>query len=232
MKRLKLVLNIISAFSMLSILTVSSAEEAKLMEFNNKAYWEFIDNYVPVKYSNELYGMTLYVHKGRVDLNHVIHEIESVDDYNNRFKSYAEGGISDNLVCYNCKLSVSENEINSFLEENGYKATATVNDSSDVVRLEFDETAGCDDRSETFYALKNNYEELSSFCHEQMMTTYKFKEENGDFNGDSLLNVRDCAGIAVAIAQNNELPYNADFNKDGEKNVRDAAAIAKHLAEK
>ena len=75
MKRLKLILNIISAFSMLSVssvLTVSSAEEAKLMEFNNKAYWEFIDNYVPVKYTNELLGSTLYVYKGRTDLNNVL----------------------------------------------------------------------------------------------------------------------------------------------------------------
>lgn len=54
----------------------------------------------------------------------------------------------------------------------------------------------------------------------------------GDANGDGVLNVRDAAFIAKALAQGkgSELPIIADYNGDGAVNVRDAAAIAKYLA--
>ncbi|MBE6844843.1 MAG: hypothetical protein E7508_03890 [Ruminococcus sp.] len=54
----------------------------------------------------------------------------------------------------------------------------------------------------------------------------------GDANLDGVVNVRDCALIAMMLANNKvaELPVNADYNEDGLINVRDAAAIANLLA--
>lgn len=54
----------------------------------------------------------------------------------------------------------------------------------------------------------------------------------GDANCDNVLNVRDCAFIAKALAKGNadSLPQIADYNGDGKVNVRDAAAIAQALA--
>ncbi len=54
----------------------------------------------------------------------------------------------------------------------------------------------------------------------------------GDANGDGVVNVRDCAFIASALAKGlaDTLPKSADFNGDGKINVRDAAAIASYLA--
>ena len=56
----------------------------------------------------------------------------------------------------------------------------------------------------------------------------------GDVNFDRAVNVRDCAFIAVFIANDkaDSLPMEADVNRDGKKNVRDAAALSKHLARK
>ena len=56
----------------------------------------------------------------------------------------------------------------------------------------------------------------------------------GDVNFDGATNVRDCAFIAILIANGkaDSLPIEADYNKDGKKNVRDAAAISKDLASK
>jgi len=54
----------------------------------------------------------------------------------------------------------------------------------------------------------------------------------GDANADGVVNVRDAAAIASALAKNtaDKLPSNADFNGDNKINVRDAAAIASALA--
>ncbi len=54
----------------------------------------------------------------------------------------------------------------------------------------------------------------------------------GDANEDDIVNVRDCAFIASALAKGNSdsLPQSADYNTDGKINVRDAAAIAAALA--
>ena len=56
----------------------------------------------------------------------------------------------------------------------------------------------------------------------------------GDVNFDRAVNVRDCAFIAVFIANDkaDSLPMEADVNRDGKKNVRDAAALSKDLARK
>lgn len=58
------------------------------------------------------------------------------------------------------------------------------------------------------------------------------ESSDGDANGDTIINVRDCAFIAKALANGvgDTLPESADFNKDGKINVRDAAAIAAALA--
>ena len=55
----------------------------------------------------------------------------------------------------------------------------------------------------------------------------------GDANEDGVVNVRDAAFIAKALAKGEEdtLPDNSDYNQDGKINVRDAAAIAKYLAQ-
>ncbi|MBQ3567223.1 MAG: leucine-rich repeat protein [Oscillospiraceae bacterium] len=54
----------------------------------------------------------------------------------------------------------------------------------------------------------------------------------GDANCDGVVNVRDAAAIAKALAKGTTgtLPANADFNGDGDISVRDAAAIAAALA--
>ncbi len=54
----------------------------------------------------------------------------------------------------------------------------------------------------------------------------------GDANNDSKLNVRDCAFIASALANDkiDTISKNANFNKDDKINVRDAAAIANFLS--
>ncbi len=56
----------------------------------------------------------------------------------------------------------------------------------------------------------------------------------GDADEDNELTVRDCAHIAIMIAEGktDKLTKTADFNGDGIVNVRDAAAIARKLAEK
>lgn len=56
----------------------------------------------------------------------------------------------------------------------------------------------------------------------------------GDANHDGIVNVRDAAFIARALARKeaDTLPEMADFNVDGKVDVRDAAAIARHLASK
>ena len=54
----------------------------------------------------------------------------------------------------------------------------------------------------------------------------------GDANGDGIINVRDAAAIASALAKGTELPSYADFNGDGKVNIRDAAAIAGSLLKK
>ena len=56
----------------------------------------------------------------------------------------------------------------------------------------------------------------------------------GDVNKDGVVNVRDCAAIASALAkgEGDTLPACADFNQDGKTNVRDAASIANMLAQK
>ena len=58
------------------------------------------------------------------------------------------------------------------------------------------------------------------------------QQPEGDANGDTIINVRDCAFIASALAAgtNDKLAKSADFNGDGVVNVRDAAAIANYLA--
>ena len=57
---------------------------------------------------------------------------------------------------------------------------------------------------------------------------------SGDANLDGIVNVRDCALIASAIANKSadSLPASADFNGDGKVNIRDAAAIANYLTNK
>lgn len=56
----------------------------------------------------------------------------------------------------------------------------------------------------------------------------------GDANGDSIVNVRDCAKIANALAFKtvDELPCKgcADYNEDGDVTVRDAAQLANAIA--
>jgi hypothetical protein len=54
----------------------------------------------------------------------------------------------------------------------------------------------------------------------------------GDANKDGIINVRDAAAIAAALANGKveELPGNGDYNADDVVNVRDAAAIAAALA--
>ncbi len=55
----------------------------------------------------------------------------------------------------------------------------------------------------------------------------------GDANGDSELNVRDCAEIAGKLSKSdNTLSKWVDYNLDQKVNVRDAAAIASFLAKK
>ncbi len=56
----------------------------------------------------------------------------------------------------------------------------------------------------------------------------------GDANEDGLLNVRDCAFIALMLAQGkvDNIPIIADYTVDDKINVRDAAAIAKYLSQK
>ena len=58
----------------------------------------------------------------------------------------------------------------------------------------------------------------------------------GDANGDGIVNVRDCAKIANALAFKtvDKLPclICADYNQDGEVTVRDAAQLANFLAKK
>lgn len=62
----------------------------------------------------------------------------------------------------------------------------------------------------------------------------KAKEVTGDANKDNVVNVRDAAAIAAALAKGEDevakLPAQADYNMDGVINVRDAAAIANMLA--
>lgn len=54
----------------------------------------------------------------------------------------------------------------------------------------------------------------------------------GDANMDYQINVRDCAFIALKLAENDteKLTIYADYNNDNKVNVRDAAAIANYLA--
>lgn len=57
------------------------------------------------------------------------------------------------------------------------------------------------------------------------------KVDQGDANGDGIMNIRDAAFIAKMLAQGkaDQLPESADYNGDGKVNIRDAAAIAKFL---
>lgn len=65
-----------------------------------------------------------------------------------------------------------------------------------------------------------------------MATTEVVAGVIGDANGDGVVNVRDAAAIASALAKKDlsTLKPTADYNQDGETNVRDAAKIASDLA--
>ncbi len=56
--------------------------------------------------------------------------------------------------------------------------------------------------------------------------------KRGDANADGVVNVRDAAAIAAALAKNDisTIAFTSDYNADGVINVRDAAAIASALA--
>ena len=66
------------------------------------------------------------------------------------------------------------------------------------------------------------------------MSWYKGNDIPGDSNSDGAVDVRDCAYIALMIANGKraDLPYSADYNMDDIVNIRDAAALANDLAGK
>lgn len=62
-----------------------------------------------------------------------------------------------------------------------------------------------------------------------MTSNVCFAAVKGDVTGDGVVNVRDAAYIATALAKGNSIDSIGDYNGDGTVNIRDAAAIAKML---
>ena len=84
----------------------------------------------------------------------------------------------------------------------------------------------------TIYGYKDSTAQAYAEKYKRKFAEINNAEVDGNSNGDGVLNVRDCAFIASALAKGNgdSLPMSSDFNKDGKVNVRDAAAIASYLA--
>ena len=78
---------------------------------------------------------------------------------------------------------------------------------------------------------------ITGEANQVLQTTYLVYNEddiNGDSNGDGEVTANDAAYIAKKLAEQNkkDLDYRADFNKSTDVTALDAAEVAKYLAEK
>lgn len=161
-------------------------------------------------------------------------EIISVDADDRTFEFALEGRID---VDYTVTIGVPK-----YKGSNNYEEYSNM-----VVFQDTDEIADGSIDSYTFtYNIKPNEEDIFNsekikdyFANEdkivQSETDLYFpalEGLKGDANGDGIINVRDAAAIASALAKGVELPSYADFNGDGKVNIRDAAAIAGSLLKK
>ena len=161
-------------------------------------------------------------------------EIIPIDDEDRTFEFELEGKID---VDYTVTIGVPK-----------YKGSKNYEEYSDmVVFQDTDEIADGSIDGYTFtYNIKPNEEdELNAektkdgVADEDKIVQYEtalyfpaLEGLKGDVNSDGVINVRDAAAIASALARGDELPAFADYNGDGKVNIRDAAAIAGSLLKK